>query len=131
MFSATRPRSTLRSKVSSAVDTGTAAPAVIRNDASIDRARMNRTRIKGLLAAYRAEFDRTSEMRLSIQPESYGCGTSAGSPTAYHSSRPNGSENPAIGFQAESALESIPSVSQPFQGKSLSFPVRRSRGELA
>ena len=36
---------------------------------------------------------------------------------------------PAIGFQAPLGLSSMPSVSQPFQGKSLSFTVRMNIGE--
>src|SRR5712691_9526485 len=79
---------------------------------------------------HRPEFDWTSEMRLIIQPESYGAGSRAGSPTADHSSRPNPSLNPAIGFHAASGVLSIPSASQPFHGKFLSFTVRMNIGEL-
>src|SRR5262245_47424912 len=71
----------------------------------------------------------TSEIRLSVQFASYGEGMAAGSPIAYQVSRPNGSVKPATGFQAASARLSVPSASQPFQGKSLSLTVRRNIGE--
>jgi hypothetical protein len=44
-------------------------------------------------------------------------------------SRPNGSLKPPIGFQAAVGAVPIPSVSQPFHGKSLSFTVRMKIGE--
>src|SRR5262245_12395412 len=77
------------------------------------------------------ELDWTSEARLSIQPASYGAGITAGSLRADQTSRPKRSENPATGFHAASGLPSMPSASQPFHGKSLSFTVRRNIGELS
>jgi hypothetical protein len=58
-----------------------------------------------------------------------GSRSSAGSPTAAHTARPAGSVKPATGFQAARAPPSTPRCSQPFQGKSLSFTVRRKIGE--
>ena len=75
-------------------------------------------------------LDLTSEMRLSIHADSFGEGIKAGSPTADHINRPKLSVKPAIGFQAALGAASIPSASQPFQGKSFSFTVRMNIGEL-
>src|SRR5262245_19714130 len=68
--------------------------------------------------------------RFGTQPPPYGAGRSAGSPSAAQISRPAGSENPATGFQAAAAVVARPSLSQPFQGKSLSFAVRTKIAEL-
>src|SRR6202158_200561 len=68
-------------------------------------------------------------MRLSIQPAPLGEGSIAGSPIAYHISRPNGSVKPAIGFHAAPGCVAMPSDSQPFHGKSLSLAVRTKIGE--
>ena len=69
-------------------------------------------------------------MRLSIHAGSFGEGIKAGSPTADHINCPKLSVKPAIGFQAAVGAASIPSVSQPFQGKSFSFTVRMNIDEL-
>jgi hypothetical protein len=45
------------------------------------------------------------------------------------SKRPNGSSNPPTGFHAVVGTALIPSRSQPFHGKSLSFTVRGKIGD--
>src|SRR6516165_1240997 len=70
---------------------------------------------------HRTGWDLTSEMRLSIQPASLGDGSMAASLSADHISLPNPSVKPPIGFHAATGEVSIPSASQPFQGKSFSF----------
>jgi len=62
-------------------------------------------------------------MRLDVHPESLGAGSAAGSPSADHISRPKSSVKPATGFQAAVGRASMPSLSQPFHGKSLSLTV--------
>ena len=57
-------------------------------------------------------------------------GSRPGHPLRTTSTRPKLSVKPAIGFQAALGAASIPSVSQPFQGKSFSFTVRMNIGEL-
>src|SRR5262249_53780862 len=77
------------------------------------------------------ELDCTSAIRLIVQRASLGAASTAGSPIADHNRRPNGSVNPAIGFHAACGRPSMPSDSQPFQGKSFSLALRMNMPELS
>src|ERR1700751_5650217 len=52
------------------------------------------------LTPHRDGVAATSAMRLTVQPESLGAGSAAGSPSADHIRRPKLSVKPATGFQA-------------------------------
>src|SRR3989304_260005 len=72
-----------------------------------------------------AAFSTDALMRLSIPPPPGGEGMSAGSATAHHTSRLNGSPKPpTTGFHALDGAAGTAALSQPFQGKSLSLTVR-------
>ena len=63
--------------------------------------------------------------RFGTHPLPWGEGKNAGSPSASQTSRLAGSlMKPATGFHADWGRVGMPTVSQPFQGKSLSFTVR-------
>ena len=127
MFSATRPRSTLRSK-----SARRRAPAMHHG------AQANRTRPPqhasncptSACSFHRARHRLNVGDAVDHPGRVVGRGQRAGSPSADHISRPNGSVKPAIGFQAAAGCAAMPSASQPFHGKSFSFTVRRKIGEL-
>ena len=72
----------------------------------------------------------TALTRFGTQSALPGAGKLAGSPTAAHNNRPAGSLKPPTGFHAAAGLPAMPTLSQPFQGKSLSLTVRRKTGAL-
>src|SRR5262245_50125466 len=75
-----------------------------------------------------AAIDATT--RFGTQLALPGDGNSAGSPIADQMSRPVGSPNPPIGFQAAVGRAATPRRSQAFHGKSLSLAGRMKTAEL-